>query len=73
VSASALKEDVADALQAGCNEHFSKPIRRAELVAALNKHLTQRDNQTTHPGAAPKTTSDSANEPTQMKSNEISE
>lgn len=49
VSASALKEDVTDALQAGCDEHFSKPIRRAELVAALNKYLPQHQSPLTRP------------------------
>jgi signal transduction histidine kinase/CheY-like chemotaxis protein len=39
VSASALKEDVEAAEQAGCDEHFAKPIRRAALLAALDKHL----------------------------------
>jgi signal transduction histidine kinase/DNA-binding NarL/FixJ family response regulator len=72
VSASALKEDVADALQAGCNEHFSKPIRRAELVAALNKHLPQRDSHAVSPGVASATTTASTIEPTQKKSDEVS-
>jgi signal transduction histidine kinase/CheY-like chemotaxis protein len=54
VSASALKEDVQDAIQAGCDEHFSKPIRRAELVAALNKHLPQRDSQPVNLGMTAK-------------------
>jgi CheY-like chemotaxis protein len=39
VSASALREDVAAAEAAGCDEHFAKPIRRGALVGAIEKHL----------------------------------
>ncbi len=38
LTAYALKEEVDRSLQAGCDEHLTKPIRRPELLAALARH-----------------------------------
>jgi two-component system sensor histidine kinase/response regulator len=37
LSANALKEDEARSLEAGCNGHLTKPVRKATLVAHLEK------------------------------------
>jgi two-component system sensor histidine kinase/response regulator len=37
LSANALKEDEARSLEAGCNGHLTKPVRKATLVALLEK------------------------------------
>jgi two-component system sensor histidine kinase/response regulator len=37
LSANALKEDEARSLEAGCDGHLTKPVRKATLVALLSK------------------------------------
>lgn len=37
LSASAMNSDREKALAAGCNEHISKPINRAELLRVLHQ------------------------------------
>jgi signal transduction histidine kinase/ActR/RegA family two-component response regulator len=39
LTASALDTDVERAMKAGCNTHLSKPIRREDLLRALDDHL----------------------------------
>lgn len=43
-TANAFSEDVARSLQAGCNLHLSKPIRKDTLLNAINATLTSDDN-----------------------------
>jgi DNA-binding response OmpR family regulator len=39
LSAYALKEEKDKSLNAGCNLHLSKPIKKADLIAAIKNHL----------------------------------
>ncbi|HNF59968.1 MAG TPA: response regulator, partial [Elusimicrobiota bacterium] len=42
LSANALKEDEARSLEAGCDGHLTKPVRKATLVALLSKIVPNR-------------------------------
>ncbi|MCX6269965.1 MAG: response regulator [Bacteroidetes bacterium] len=44
-TAYALPADRKFALEAGCNDYLSKPIRREELLSKIDTCLTQRNNQ----------------------------
>ncbi|MFI5353106.1 MAG: response regulator [Candidatus Binatales bacterium] len=52
LTASALKEDVERSLEAGCDQHVAKPVRKATLLAAIRDIMTK-------PGGAGATTSPS--------------
>jgi CheY-like chemotaxis protein len=42
-TAYALSGDREKALEAGCNDYISKPIKKNELLALLHLNLTKRD------------------------------
>ena len=39
LTASAMAEDVRQALDAGCDAHLAKPLKKAALLAALIRHI----------------------------------
>lgn len=44
LTAGVLTEEKAECLKAGCNEHLSKPIDRARLLATLSRYLPSGDD-----------------------------
>jgi two-component system, sensor histidine kinase and response regulator len=55
LTASALDEDVKRSLDAGCDQHVSKPVRKPFLLAAIRKAMAMRTTtaaEPTHPAAA---------------------
>ena len=48
LTASALKEDIARSLEAGCNSHLTKPIKKATLLQAITEYT-----QVESPGNVP--------------------
>lgn len=45
LSAYALKEEKDKSIQAGCNQHLSKPIKKAELLTAISNYMVPKDNE----------------------------
>lgn len=43
LTASALKDEVQKSLEAGCNEHLSKPIKKEILLECLRRYATRTD------------------------------
>ena len=39
LTAHAMKEDTQKSLEAGCNDHLTKPIKKADLLAAIQKYV----------------------------------
>ena len=39
LTAHAIREDAEKSLQAGCDAHLTKPIKKATLLAALKAHI----------------------------------
>ncbi|MCP4746249.1 MAG: response regulator [Desulfobacteraceae bacterium] len=42
LTAYALSEDIAKCISAGCNEHLSKPIKKAKLIEVINHHIIKK-------------------------------
>ena len=38
LTAHALKEEVQNSLEAGCNGHITKPIKKNDIISIINKH-----------------------------------
>ena len=45
LTASAMAEDVRQALAAGCDAHLAKPVKKATLLAAIARHTGQAAGQ----------------------------
>jgi len=45
LTAHAMKEDVQKSLDAGCTDHLTKPIRRATLMEAVQKHTGAKNKK----------------------------
>ena len=42
LTAHAIREDAEKSLEAGCNAHLTKPIKKATLLASLQEHVQPR-------------------------------
>jgi CheY-like chemotaxis protein len=48
LTASALKEDVARSLEAGCDQHVAKPVRKVTLLAAIRDIMEEAGHRGNH-------------------------
>jgi PAS domain S-box-containing protein len=46
VSAYALKGELKKSIDAGCDDHLNKPVKKSKLMAMLAKHLQPKDDET---------------------------
>jgi two-component system sensor histidine kinase/response regulator len=46
LTAHAMKEDVHKSLEAGCTDHLTKPVRRAQLMEVVHKYTAPQRNET---------------------------
>ena len=51
LTASVLAEALGKALEAGCDAHITKPVKKATLLAAVHKAMSDTDSCVTHPAA----------------------
>jgi PAS domain S-box-containing protein len=50
LTADAAREGLGNSLEAGCNEHLTKPIKKATLLEAISRHLSRKIRITPPPG-----------------------
>ena len=43
LTAHAAAEDAGRSLEAGCNEHLTKPIKKSTLLEAISRHLSRKN------------------------------